>query len=125
MLIVEDDQEMREMLAMTLERAGYEVSAVDSGEWALEVLSGDAHDVVLTDVRMPGMSGIELLGRIRDEGIEATVIVMTAYGTMDLAVEAMKAGAYDYVTKPFKRDEIRLALRKAEERERRRREVRR
>ncbi|MCA9774607.1 MAG: response regulator, partial [Myxococcales bacterium] len=76
-LIVEDDQEMREMLAMTLERAGYEVSAVDSGEWALEVLSGDAHDMVLTDVRMPGMSGIELCERVHALRPGLPVVVLT------------------------------------------------
>ncbi len=81
-------------------------------------------DVVLTDVRMPKMGGLDLLTTLKAKGNEATVIVMSAYGNMDLALEAMKAGAYDYVQKPFKPDEIVLALRKAEERELLRRENR-
>jgi two-component system, NtrC family, response regulator AtoC len=81
-------------------------------------------DVVLTDVRMPKMGGLDLLTTLKAKGNEATVIVMSAYGNMDLALEAMKAGAYDYVQKPFKPDEVVLALRKAEERELLRRENR-
>ncbi len=81
-------------------------------------------DVVLTDVRMPKMGGLDLLQTLRAKGNDATVIVMSAYGNMDLAIEAMKVGAYDYVQKPFKPDEVVLALRKAEEREALRRENR-
>src|SRR4051794_29102952 len=81
-------------------------------------------DVVLTDVRMPKMGGLDLLTTLKAKGNEATVIVMSAYGNMDQALEAMKAGAYDYVQKPFKPDEVVLALRKAEERESLRRENR-
>ena len=81
-------------------------------------------DVVLTDVRMPKMGGLDLLATLKAKGNEATVIVMSAYGNIDLALEAMKAGAYDYVQKPFKPDEVVLALRKAEERELLRRENR-
>ncbi len=81
-------------------------------------------DVVLTDVRMPKMGGLDLLSTLKAKGNDATVIVMSAYGNMDLALDAMKAGAYDYVQKPFKPDEVVLALRKAEERELLRRENR-
>jgi two-component system response regulator AtoC len=81
-------------------------------------------DVVLTDVRMPKMGGLDLLASMKAKGNDATVIVMSAYGNMDLAIDAMKAGAYDYVQKPFKNDEVVLALRKAEEREALRRENR-
>ncbi|HSH45944.1 MAG TPA: sigma-54 dependent transcriptional regulator, partial [Longimicrobiales bacterium] len=80
-------------------------------------------DVVLTDVRMPGMPGLEFLERYRAEGGEALVIVMTAYGSTELAIEAMKKGAYDYVPKPFSADQLVLAIRKAQEREALRREV--
>src|SRR6187431_1556474 len=81
-------------------------------------------DVVLTDVRMPKMGGLDLLTTLKAKGNDATVIVMSAYGNMDMAIEAMKVGAYDYVQKPFKPDEVVLALRKAEERELLRRENR-
>ncbi|MBZ0252915.1 MAG: sigma-54 dependent transcriptional regulator, partial [Candidatus Methylomirabilis sp.] len=115
---------MRAMLALTLRKGGYDVDAAEGGEAALALLAAESYDAVLTDVRMPGMDGIELLRRARAMGVEAPVIVMSAYGSLDLALDAMKAGAYDYVSKPFKRDEVLLALRKAEERERLRREVR-
>src|SRR3954462_9309344 len=81
-------------------------------------------DVVLTDVRMPKMGGLDLLTMLKAKGNEATVIVMSAYGNLDLALEAMKAGAYDYIQKPFKAEEVVLTLRKAEEREALRRENR-
>src|SRR6187401_3271587 len=81
-------------------------------------------DVVLTDVRMPKMGGLDLLSTLSAKGNDATVIVMSAYGNVDLAIEAMKAGAYDYVQKPFKAEEVLLTLRKAEEREALRRENR-
>ena len=112
------------MLRTLLRRHGYEVETAESGEDALSMVDSFGPDVVLTDVRMPKMGGLDLLTTLKAKGNEATVIVMSAYGNMDLALEAMKAGAYDYVQKPFKPDEVVLALRKAEERELLRRENR-
>ena len=103
---------------------GYEVEVADSGEAALALVDSFGPDVILTDVRMPKMGGLDLLATLKAKQHAATVIVMSAYGNVDLAIEAMKAGAYDYVSKPFKPDEVVLALRKAEERESLRRENR-
>jgi len=111
-------------LRTLLRRHGYEVETAPTGEEALTLVDSFGPDVVLTDVRMPKMGGLDLLATLKAKGNDATVIVMSAYGNMDLAVEAMKAGAYDYVQKPFKPDEVVLALRKAEERESLRRENR-
>ncbi len=123
-LVVDDEENLRLVLRTLLRRHGYEVETAESGEDALGMVDSFGPDVVLTDVRMPKMGGLDLLTTLKAKGNDATVIVMSAYGNMDLALEAMKAGAYDYVQKPFKPDEIVLALRKAEERELLRRENR-
>ncbi len=123
-LVVDDEENLRLVLRTLLRRHGYEVETAPTGEEALALVDSFGPDVVLTDVRMPKMGGLDLLATLKAKGNEATVIVMSAYGNMDLAVEAMKAGAYDYVQKPFKPDEVVLALRKAEERESLRRENR-
>jgi two-component system, NtrC family, response regulator AtoC len=123
-LVVDDEENIRLVLRTLLKKHGYEVELADSGEAALASLDSFDPDVILTDVRMPRMGGLDLLGALKAKQHPATVIVMSAYGNVDLAIEAMKAGAYDYVSKPFKPDEIVLALRKAEERESLRRENR-
>ena len=123
-LVVDDEENIRLVLRTLLKKQGYEVEVADSGESALAALDAFDPDVILTDVRMPRMDGLDLLGTLKAKQHPATVIVMSAYGNVDLAIEAMKAGAYDYVGKPFKPDEIVLALRKAEERETLRRENR-
>jgi two-component system response regulator AtoC len=123
-LVVDDEENIRLVLRTLLKKHGYEVELADSGEAALSSLDSFDPDVILTDVRMPRMGGLDLLGALKAKQHPATVIVMSAYGNVDLAIEAMKAGAYDYVSKPFKPDEIVLALRKAEERESLRRENR-
>ena len=123
-LVVDDEENLRLVLRTLLRRHGYEVETAVSGEDALGMVDSFGPDVVLTDVRMPKMGGLDLLSTLKAKGNEATVIVMSAYGNMDQALEAMKAGAYDYVQKPFKPDEVVLALRKAEERELLRRENR-
>jgi two-component system response regulator AtoC len=122
--VVDDEENLRVVLRTLLRRNGYEVETASSGEEALGLVDAFGPDYVLTDVRMPKMGGLDLLATLRVKGNDATVIVMSAYGNLDLAIEAMKAGAYDYVQKPFKADEIVLALRKAEERESLRRENR-
>ena len=123
-LVVDDEENLRLVLKTLLRKHGYEVEVADSGESAIGLLDSFGPDVVLTDVRMPKMGGLDLLSTIKAKQYPATVIVMSAYGNMDLALEAMKGGAYDYVSKPFKPDEIVLTLKKAEEREALRRENR-
>ncbi len=124
-LVVDDEESMRHLLNVILTDRGYEVRAVSNGEDALRELSSRDYDLVLSDVRMPRMDGLVLLRRALEIHPELTFIVMSAYGTHDTAIEAMKAGAYDYVSKPFKPDEVVLVLRKAEERLRLSRENRR
>jgi two-component system response regulator AtoC len=110
------------MLTLILKREGYEARAVGRGSEALALLEGEPFDFILSDVIMPEMGGLDLLRAVKEKKVQATVIMMSAYGNLDTAVEAMKLGAYDYVSKPFKPDEILLTLRKAEEREHLRRE---
>ncbi|MGC3997937.1 MAG: sigma-54 dependent transcriptional regulator [Anaeromyxobacter sp.] len=124
-LVVDDEEPLRHLLTVILRDRGYEVRAVGSGEDALKELGARDYDLMLTDVRMPGMDGLTLVREARRLQPELTVVVMTAYGSHALAVEAMKAGAYDYLGKPFKPDDVVLLLRKAEERERLARENRR
>jgi two-component system response regulator AtoC len=123
-LVVDDEENIRLVLRTLLKKNGYDVEVADSGESALVLIDSFDPDVILTDVRMPRMGGLDLLATLKGKQHPATVIVMSAYGNVDLAIDAMKAGAYDYVSKPFKPDEIVLALRKAEERETLRRENR-
>ena len=123
-LIVDDEENIRLVLSKMLEREGYEVCAAEGAEEALQLLEEFDADFILTDVRMKGMSGIELTAKLAESGHPATIIVMSAFGSIPLALEAMKAGAYDYIHKPFERDEVILTLKKAEERERLRRENR-
>jgi DNA-binding NtrC family response regulator len=120
-LIVDDDDSLRESLELVLSAEGYEVTSAASAEEAVRQIDASAVDVVLCDLRMPGMDGMELLPQIGRRLPGATVIMMSAYGTADLAIEAMKRGAYDYLAKPFQPSEVLLAIRKAKERERLRR----
>jgi two-component system, NtrC family, response regulator AtoC len=124
-LVVDDEESMRHLLTVILAERGYQVRAVSNGEDALRELAARDYDLVLSDVRMPRMDGMALLRRSLELHPDLTFIVMSAYGTHDTAIEAMKAGAYDYVSKPFKPDEVVLVLRKAEERLRLSRENRR
>jgi two-component system response regulator AtoC len=121
-LVVDDEENLRLVLRTLLRKHGYDVETCGSAEQALEAVAKAPPDFVIADVRMGGMSGIALTAELKKRGSNAVVIVMSAYGSVDLAIEAMKAGAYDYVSKPFKQDEVLLALRKAEEREQLKRE---
>jgi two-component system, NtrC family, response regulator AtoC len=123
-LVVDDEENIRLVLRTLLKKHGYEVEVAEGGAAALSALDSFDPDVILTDVRMPRMGGLDLLAALKAKQHPATVIVMSAFGNVDLAIDAMKAGAYDYVSKPFKADEVVLALRKAEEREALRRENR-
>jgi two-component system response regulator AtoC len=121
-LIVDDEENFRHMLSVILVKEGYEVETASNGEEGLQKALTSPFDQILCDIRMPRMDGLEFLKEMQKAAVEVTIIVMSAYGTVDIAIEAMKLGAYDYISKPFKPDEIILTLRKAEEREQLRRE---
>src|SRR5438045_6148482 len=124
-LVVDDEPGLRQSLGLLLTDAGHAVTAEQDGKRALERATAESEpfDLILCDVRMPEMDGITFLRKFRERGGTALVIVMSAYGGEDAASAAMKAGAYDYLPKPFRPDEVVLTLRKAEERERLRQEV--
>jgi two-component system response regulator AtoC len=123
-LVVDDEENIRLVLRTLLKKHGYQVETAESAEDALGLLESFDPDFVLADVRMNGMTGLELCAELKARSSLATAILMSAYGSVDLAIDAMKAGAYDYISKPFKQDEVLLALAKAEERETLRRENR-
>jgi two-component system, NtrC family, response regulator AtoC len=122
-LVVDDEAGLRHTLTLILRDEGYDVITAEDGEAGLRLALAEAPDLVLCDVRMPRLGGLEFLARHQEEGGTALVIMMSAYGALDTAVEAMRRGAYDYIAKPFNADEVVLTLRKAEEREQLRREV--
>ncbi len=115
-LVVDDDASLRRVTQMQLEEAGYEVFTAANAADGLEVMEESVPSLVITDVKMPGMSGIELLHELRSRYPETTVILITAFGNVQTAVEAMRAGAYDYITKPIDHDELLLVLERALER---------
>jgi two-component system response regulator AtoC len=117
-LVVDDEENIRLFLLTMLQQKGYAVRTADSAEQALQLLEQAPADFVLTDVKMPGMSGIELCKLLRERYPELVVVVMSAYGSVEQALEAVRVGAYDYVAKPFKQEEVLFALAKAEEHER-------
>ena len=115
-LIIDDEKAFAELLNAKLTRAGYEVVAVHDAASGLEALTAARFELVLCDMKMPRMDGLELLDEMKARGLGSTVVMMTAFGTLDHAVAALRRGAYDYISKPFKNDELLLTLRKAEER---------
>ena len=117
LLIIDDEVNMCHMLKAMVERHGYSVVTAGDGEIGLGFVRKQQFDFILCDVKMPRMDGITFLEQAREYLVDSTVIMMSAYGTVDTALEAMKAGAYDFISKPFKKDEVLLALKKAEERE--------
>ena len=112
-LVVDDKEMMRDSVATLLGRRGHGVVAASGGEQALEKVAARRPDVVVTDLQMPGMNGLELLEEIRKIDDALPVIFMTAYGTIETAVQAMRDGAYDYVTKPFSGEELELTVERA------------
>ena len=115
-LVVDDEINIRGALVTLLEKKGYQVRGAGTGEEALEQLETATADLVLTDLKMPGMGGMEFLRRLKQKWPDTEVLVMTAYGSIDTAVEAMRCGAYDYLTKPIDRERFPLAVEKALER---------
>ena len=122
-LIVDDDAGLRQSLSLLLQESGYEAAVESDPDAALRRAGSEAFDLILCDVRMPKMDGVSFLRRYRGEGGSALLIMMSGYGTEDSALAAMREGAYDYLHKPFQPDEVVMTLRKAEEREKLRREV--
>jgi two-component system response regulator AtoC len=122
-LIVDDDAGLRQSLGLLLKESGYDVTAEGDPEQALVRAGTEPFDLILCDVRMPRMDGLAFLRRYRADGGDALLIMMSAFGSEDAALAAMREGAYDYLHKPFRPDEVTLTVRKAEERERLRREV--
>ena len=112
-LIVDDEPDIALILKLHLEEAGFATNWAADGETALKLLNANGHDLILLDVRMPGISGIEVLQRLRTSGLDTPVIMMTAHGNESLVVECMKAGAADYVAKPFDMDDMILRMKRA------------
>jgi two-component system NtrC family response regulator len=112
-LLVDDDKNFRKVTAYALEETGYAVSTAENGRDALETLASDLPEVILCDLNMPVMDGMEFLNQLESRNIEIPVVVITAYGSIESAVEAMRAGAFDFVTKPINRQAVRLAIEKA------------
>ena len=121
-LVIDDEENMRHMLSALLTGQGYHVETAADGMDGLDCLKSHFFDFVLCDIKMPDMDGLDFLKAAASVDHCATLIMMSAYGTVDTAIEALKCGAYDYISKPFKTDEVVLVLKKAEERERLRRE---
>lgn len=117
LLIIDDEENMRHMLSTLLNKSGYRVDTASDGADALEMVDQTLYDFILCDLKMPNMNGMEFFDTARDKLWATTVIMMSAYGSIDTAIEAMKKGAYDFISKPFKPDEVLLTLKKAEERE--------
>src|SRR5206468_1227132 len=112
-LIADDEDGLRWVLEKGLRQAGYDVTSVKDGPGAIQAFEAEPFDIVLLDVRMPGVDGLAVLARLREVRPDATVVVMTAHGTMDTAIQAMQRGAYDYLAKPFDLDEVVLLAERA------------
>jgi|SRR5579871_158119 len=115
-LIVDDDDSLRRVMQMQLEEAGYEIEVACNAQQGLERIDEHMPALVITDLKMPGISGLDLLRKVRESFPEVTVIIITAFGSVSTAVEAMKAGAYDYITKPVDYDQLLLVVKRAMER---------
>ncbi len=112
-LIVDDEQDIRDASERILSRIGYRVQKASRGDEALDILNKNSIDIVLLDLKMPGMDGMEVLTRIRERSTEIQVIVITGYATVETAIEAMKQGAYDFIPKPFEPDQLRIVVNRA------------
>lgn len=115
-LVVDDEGAIRYSISKTLQRVGYQVSAASSGEEALDMLGEQNFDVVLTDIRMPGLTGVELLAKIKEKAPDSIVILMTGYASLGTAVESLRLGAHDYLIKPSSSQDIRQSVARGLER---------
>jgi DNA-binding NtrC family response regulator len=113
LLIVEDEDTLRESLSRVFTREGYQVVAVNSAEPALELFEEGSFDLIITDIILPGITGIELLKRVKEAAPEQVVIIMTAYASLETAVETLRSGAYDYIVKPIIHEEIKQIVKNA------------
>lgn len=109
-LVVDDEESIREFLEIMLKKEGYEVTTAEDGAKARDILTKKSFDMIISDMQMPNLTGIELLRHVRESYPDIVFMIITAFGTTETAVEAMKLGAYDYLTKPFKIDEVRLNI---------------
>jgi two-component system response regulator PilR (NtrC family) len=116
-LVVDDEKSMREILDIFLRNEGYNVAVAENGKAALEILKHDFFDLIITDMKMPKVGGLELLKNVKEILPDTVVVIITAFGTTESAVEAMKLGAFDYITKPFQMDDIRLVVKNALEKQ--------
>jgi len=112
-LVVDDELFVRELLLEFLSAQGYEVSLADSGEKAVELMQTQPADLVLVDLKMPGINGIEALKQIKKIAPDILAIIMTGYPTIESSIEALRHGAYDYVIKPFKLDDLKSSIERA------------
>ncbi|MBI5048306.1 MAG: sigma-54-dependent Fis family transcriptional regulator [Deltaproteobacteria bacterium] len=117
-LIVDDEKGIRDFLEIMLKKEGYKVASVSSGEEALKLTGQTSYELVISDIRMKGMDGVELLKKVKEINPDTIVLMITAYASVDTAIDAMKAGAYDYITKPFKIDEVKHIIKNALDRKR-------
>jgi two-component system response regulator PilR (NtrC family) len=122
-LVVDDEKSMNEVLRILLEAEGFDVTSAFSGKEAINLLKTNQFDLIITDIKMPGADGFDVLKVAKEMDSETIVIMITAFGTNEDAIEAMKQGAYDYINKPFKNDEIRIVINRALEKKRLRKEI--
>ena len=109
-LVVDDEQSMRDFLAIMLKKEGHDVVTAENGTSAMKAVQSEIFDLVISDIKMPGMDGIDVLKTTKEISPETIVIMITAFATTETAIEAMKLGAYDYLIKPFKVDELKLII---------------
>ncbi|MFQ5786762.1 MAG: sigma-54-dependent transcriptional regulator, partial [Thermodesulfobacteriota bacterium] len=121
-LVIDDEPGIREFLEIMLHKNGYLVETVADGLKAMDKIESNLFDLAVVDIQMPVMNGIEVLKKINDKSPETSVIMITAYASHETAIDAMKLGAYDYITKPFKIDEIKLVIKNALDKKRLERE---
>src|ERR1035437_4756434 len=122
-LVVDDEHLIRWSLEQNLRKQGYDVLTAGTGEEALKIVREEQPDLVLLDIQLPGISGLEVLEKVKDFDEDIVVVMVTAHGGLDTAVNAMRMGAYDYINKPFNLDEMGIVIRKALETSDLRREV--
>lgn len=122
-LVVDDEKHIRDVMDILLKNEGYDVLVADGGESGIEAMKKDIFDLVITDLKMPKVSGFDLLKTVKNISPDTVVVIITAFGTTESAVEAMKLGAFDYIQKPFKNDDIRLVVKNAMEKQKLQKDV--